>query len=53
MTTIDRNNKDALTKAIDFYREEVRGKVTRCFQRIPYQELSETVRQVLTDRRCR
>ena len=34
MAAIDRPYKEALTKAIDIYREEMRAFLTRCLRRI-------------------
>ena len=49
MAAIDRPYKEALTNAIDIYREEMRAFLTRCLRRIPEQSVSEAIRQVLND----
>ena len=52
MTTIERPNKEALTKAIDIYRDSMRPFVLRTLRRIPNANVETTIQRCLHDRQA-
>ena len=52
MTTITRPNKEALTKAIDIYRDSMRPFILRTLRRIPNANIETTIQRSLHDRQA-
>ena len=53
MASINRPNKEALTKAIDIFREHMRPFITRCLRRLRAESVSEAVAKTLDDQQVR
>ena len=53
MTIVDWPNKEALTKAIDIFREQMRPFLTRCLRRLPDKPASEAIIEALDDQQAR
>ncbi len=53
MGLINRPNKEALTKAIDIFREHMRPFLTRCLQRLPAESTSEAITKTMDDQQAR
>ena len=53
MAIVERPNKEALTKAIDIYREHMRPFVTRCLRRLSDKPASEAIMEALDDHQSR
>ena len=52
MTTIPRPNKEALTRAIDIYRDSMRPFILRTLRRIPNANIETTIQRSLHDRQA-
>ena len=52
MTTTSRPNRDALSKAIDIYRDAMRPFILRSLRRIPGVTVEAAIRQSLPDRQA-
>ena len=53
MTSYSRPNKEALTRAIDIFREQMRPFLTRCLRRLHAESLSEAITKALDDQQAR
>lgn len=53
MTSYSRPNKEALTRAIDIFREQMRPFLTRCLSRLHAESMSEAITRMLDDQQAR